>query len=1716
MSSISTLFLLSCLIPLFFTQVIHDFSQIIHSDASLGKSALTKDGSNLIISQSTKNPETALISKLDKNSNFLYENKNLNLAYSSNALITESKTSNGEEGFTFYYKLNGKEYLTQFKDEGVDLSKKDFTSYNSIASLINLKNEKIFFAGIEPKNDDFVQKKLDLKIYDPQTQTIVIGKTLNAEGRHISCAELKDNEVYCAFVHEENILRSILKIQRFKISEDGTSIDEGTPFLIKSFYTPFNSLKVTKISNDKIGILFQTGNKKYNKKIPYGNTGKDLYFYELEVSAYEVKVIRFDYIYNNCRYKEDYEDYTIDIISSGDFIFAICENDNEGKDAKSLELIKIELEEKEFEPITLNKFNNAKAVKNPSFVKFDNLIGILYTRVDSSDKKDVMLLTINFPYCEDSTKEFTMYEICPNKKQKNVLSSHFNIYLINPYPSSMSSSPLFYRLISTDGMTISDSIAPLELNKDYSSSTISSLFIKDFGEGKSGVIEYMVTRKEGEEIVKGKTCKINIKSPECKEQCDGCDEYGIDEDHRCFRCKNGTYPVEKHEDKTGCGEKGKIYNCNKCDIACTECLGPFDQKKPTTNCQPSKCNYTLNYFPFYKDETICINEANKTFWEENLGCVLFLDKYTVSNDKYQWKYKCCHQNCGSCRAEGTDEDQKCDTCKKTDTLQLFFYCNQTKGKGIPGNCHETCEGEGCYKSDPQDTEGMEKMCPCLPQCKECKNNITCEKCWPKWLLQPEKTSCKKTCDYCLTPHFDNDVDKTNGKCINCKELNPPQYTFENKCYEESKIPEFTYKEYTSEYDYYNITKKYHVIDEKCNLLTGCKSGCFKCAQLESANCTECEEDYYIMDYYNKSRPSYFKCLSKRQCQGNDTYPHVPGEQHGGVPVIENGEKICLNCKQRNDSYRQPEENYYCGPKSGGTYVDIPDYNKLSKCYVRCKTCEKFGNQCSMACTSCKDSAYYDLVKYNKFEGQCYRKQHKCGIYPYWHNYELAIDEDNCGEDCDVCLYNFQCPKEFPFLKPESHECVEFCPFTDIMGGQCNVNTTNALFILLRNPFGLRNPYDFINKTVTIHQIIESNLFQYFCSAYHECPQIKEGITNFLGSGQIFNLPESKIIVGNNISIEISSVKLELQKIIDYLAGNSPKLVKPIVMPNIIPTTNGTTLEPENEPENEPEEEVPLSSGVNLTECSSLLKKKYNLPEEEDLMIIKADTLKKYNLSIENLNEFFGTDVDFQIFSVSLGAFLPLDICLENKYEVTNPFTGVDVLLKEFKSKTASVVSNGYDAFDAYSPFYNDICTPFTNENGNDVLLDSRRKDYYNENVNLCGNSCIFLSYNTKSMTYNCRCNMKSYPGEETGEYDGEIVEREIPENFKDLISKRSNIAVFKCAKNVFSAKGQKNNWGSYLIMACFAAFVGVVVFHFVKEREKMKEIYNNIGKIANPPKGDKKGEKEDKKEEKKEGKKKKIKKSKIENKEKEQYGEFIKPEGKKAYNIGKDITDEDYEINFASYDEVKSKDFRSYLQTYWSFIKFKQLIIFTFFTSSRGILRSTKIALFILFIAFYMAFTALFFNDSIMRAIYIYKGNTNAAVHVPNIILSSLCSFIATLIVRFLCLNEREVFNIAREKDDEKRKDAKQLAERKAKIKLYIFFAIAGLILLLCWYYVSAFCAIFKNSQKNYLINFVVCFIVVNLWPFVTSIIPTIMRRKALNDCSSKTLYEVSRYVAIL
>ena len=1613
----------------------------LHVDSEYVKAYTLNNGDVLALS-SVVGTQQSKIGKLNNEGKTIYGNASLSYGYSPDAQLVQPADSDFYF-LTYHNKQNikgheAKEKTLTFKDKNIVIN--EFNRKNSTyqkTSLIALKNGKIFVAGINPLSAFGAETIVEVNIYNPKTGKSGVGISFNATSKYISCYEQVENNVYCVYVSYETVFISKLKIKHFTIN--GNILTNEGDQMIKVFYTEFNFLKAIKFNDKESLVLFQTGNGKTEEK-----SGKDLYLFHLEINTspnFIVTINRYDYLHGNCLYNKDNHDpeyYNADIaVLSSNRIYAVCETQ-----LNKFRGFIIYPGKETVDEFYFNNFN-ADNVKNPVFAKFGRTLGIFYTHINENKNSKTAYQLMNYPDCVD-------YRTIPILIPKGFMKEFDltgKIFLSNPYPANRKE-VLKVRFKSYSNITITNTLNDANIIPDFDYHSSFSLKFKPKGLNGIYDIKYTATRRDAlDGLIIGKTCKITFNTPECLEQCESCTEKGTEEHHGCLGCKeNGPYYEE--EDPTAVNDGyGKPHFCRRCNISCSSCYAGFLLKPtPTTNCK--KCDINNNYFPYEFDERTCISNETKEYWQSVVGYGLYLDKSAGVNKKGEWRWRHCHENCAECFEKGDDINNKCNKCKK----DYYFFCNQTVGHGIPGSCYTGCKNNGFYiKLD----EGREKCCPCINHCKECQNNKYCDKCYPPFFKTENGTLCNESCGYCLAE------DKNLWECVNCKtRFDSPKYNLNKTCVNDIPFIE-------------SIKRYHHIVDDSCNLLHGCKEGCHKCAPWYSDNCTECISSYYKEDFYGKEpQPKTFHCFDKETCKGVTPYIHDIWLKIGGVPILENNENVCLNCKLRNNSYRLPEDDFYCGNKTKRTYIDIEDYNKLSYCYFRCKDCDYWGNSYIMNCTECRDSNNYHKQKVGNYYN-CYRPKPKCGLYPYYHDYDLAEalgkDEDNCGEDCDVCMYNFTCPEFLPYFVFETHECVEFCPIVDVLGNSCALNNARAGILLLQNPFGLKNPYDFLNTSVTLNQIISSKLFQYFSQVYDiDANSLKKDINNYLGSGKIYNLPESKVIIGNNISIELSSINLELQKLKKLF--NNDKTVNKNV------------------------------SIVDLSECSTILKNKYNLSKEEDLIIVKGDFLQQLS------EQYIGSQVDYQIFSTSLGAFLPLNYCKKEgtPVTVTSSFNS-SLFFGDFQYKVNQTTYEGYDIFDPKSSFYNDICTPFTNENGNDVLLDDRRNDYFSETYNLCEKNCIFMGYNASINMYTCNCTIKEQVNDKSDE-EYKITPMEIPPDFFKRSIGYSNIKIFKCASEVFSIRGQKMNFGSYILFICFLLFVFSIAIYSCSSKQ-MDKIFKNLIKPeqkrnnhpSNPPKNEDTQNTQT-----------------TQNTQKKTYDDLVK-KVVNPINVLKDVVFTEEDLNMADYEDAKKHDKRSYMKYYWSLLKRKQIFLFTFYTSTDHNLRIVKEALFILFVTFFFAFTALFFNDKIMREIYIYKGNTDAAIYVTNIILSSFCCLIMNLIIRFVSINERDVYNILKEKNTEERLVLAEKTKRCQKIKIAILFTISLLLIGLFWYYVSAFCAIFKNSQGHYLFSVLVSFIICNIWPFVTSLIAPFFRISSLkSENNSPCMYKFSQIISYL
>ena len=229
--------------------------------------------------------------------------------------------------------------------------------------------------------------------------------------------------------------------------------------------------------------------------------------------------------------------------------------------------------------------------------------------------------------------------------------------------------------------------------------------------------------------------------------------------------------------------------------------------------------------------------------------------------------------------------------------------------------------------------------------------------------------------------------------------------------------------------------------------------------------------------------------------------------------------------------------------------------------------------------------------------------------------------------------------------------------------------------------------------------------------------------------------------------------------------------------------------------------------IDLGECEKILLDEYNLSY---LLILKIDS---------KINENTAVVLNYEVYNPYTTEKLNLSLCRNikiNTYSTHYPS-------EESKSKIKQLNELGYDLYNINDNFYQDICSPFTSENGTDILLSDRKSDFY-ENISLCENNCTYKGYDLDKNRVQCECSIKEEIKVEESSNNDNI--------FENLFSAStfSNIKLLKCFKLVFSAKGQKNNKGSIIFLSInFVIFISSIIYAINHERY----ILRNISKVNN-------------------------------------------------------------------------------------------------------------------------------------------------------------------------------------------------------------------------------------------------------------------------------------------
>jgi hypothetical protein len=233
---------------------------------------------------------------------------------------------------------------------------------------------------------------------------------------------------------------------------------------------------------------------------------------------------------------------------------------------------------------------------------------------------------------------------------------------------------------------------------------------------------------------------------------------------------------------------------------------------------------------------------------------------------------------------------------------------------------------------------------------------------------------------------------------------------------------------------------------------------------------------------------------------------------------------------------------------------------------------------------------------------------------------------------------------------------------------------------------------------------------------------------------------------------------------------------------------------------------------------------------------------------------------------------------------------------------------------------------------------------------------------------------------------------------------------------------------------------------------------------------------------------------------------------------GRTILLNEQELNDLDYSSALKIDKRTYCQYYWSLIKTKHIILFTFFTKNDYNIKTIKISLFILSFSLYYTLNGFFFTDATMHKVYKDKGVYKIITQIPIMILSTIISIIINFLMKKISLTGQIILELKRLKNFEELQNRARFILECIKIKQRIFLCLSFIFLLFFWYYLACFCGVYINTQYILIKDTLISFGLSMLYPFVIYLIPGLFRIPALKDekKNKECLYKTSIIIAYI
>ena len=948
------------------------------------------------------------------------------------------------------------------------------------------------------------------------------------------------------------------------------------------------------------------------------------------------------------------------------------------------------------------------------------------------------------------------------------------------------------------------------------------------------------------------------------------------------------------------------------------------------------------------------------------------------------------------------------------------------------------------------------------------------------------------------------IDVYEKKClVNCSSNNGSKYEYNNMCY--SKCPENTHSSSKNEFlcednikincknlgKYYNynqtfcideIPEGYFLNDTKKNTIDKCHQDCKTCDKkynVINSNCNSCLNDKYFYFgnclsnctngfYTDSSGKKICKCISNNKCKEclNDNLEL----------------EMCISCNsgyyQKIDEIQSDNSLIKCYKDPEGYYLDNDIYKP---CYPSCKKCSELGDINDHKCIECISD--YRIKEKNN----CYKN---CPFYYYY------------VSEMYLCTYENKCPEEQNKLILDKKKCISDCindntyqfEFNNTCYRSCPEGTTISKY----------------NNHLCLIECPENKPYE---SQNNECIQECNAIDFFNGICKINNNNPKTI---DNMA---KTIKEQLnQTLYEFMMNNTNNEQKDLLIKERDTIYQITTTD--NQRNNDYED----VSVINLGECENILKTKNHIDPSKSLIIFK---------------------IDYYVPGLSIPVI---------GYEVYHPDTKEKLELNECKDALidldipVSINENELFKNDPNSEYYTNECFPYTSENGTDIILNDRKEEFVDNNLSLCENKCSYNGYNEKTKKVLCECEAKSKDF-----VISELISDKnlLSNNFAFENSTKTNLITMKCVYTLFTKEGMIKNIASYILACSLVLFIvsGIlfykVGFYFLEnDIQNIISLKQKSGEINGLQSNKKlKKIKKKKKKEKDLANPKKKKKSVFTNKlpnsqkdnnilyksssklnlkntvvlmnsEKDQSNNHIKIYNNKIKRKD-NMSFYDFEINSFDFKESLKYDKRTYIQYYFSLLKIKHPLIFTFIPMKDYNTMIIKYSLFLISFVIYFSINTLLFSEKAVHKIYEDRGVYNVGYQLKVIIISFFISHIIFSIIKYFSLSERDILKIKYEFSAEKAMNKAEHVKR-CLIMRYIFFYLIGFVFLIFfWYYLSSFCSVYKNSQIHLIINTIISFSLSFLYPFIINLFPGLLRIISLKN-RNQYLFCVSKILQLL